>query len=217
MPIKNAIIVGASGLIGSHLAPLLAAQYSNVISLVRRKSSGVNITETVVDFTQPNFYPALKTPADCFCCVGTTIKIAGSKTAFRAVDFDLVINFATQAKQAGATRFFVVSALGASTNSSVFYNRVKGEMEAALQALGFETCAIFRPSLLLGARAQPRMGERIMELGFALASPILSIGKLRNIKPIEASTVARAMLNAAKSPTNGVQIYEPLQILPLAQ
>jgi uncharacterized protein YbjT (DUF2867 family) len=217
MPTKNAIIVGASGLIGSHLAPLLTAQYSNVISLVRRKSSSATMTETVVDFTQSNFYPTLKTPADCFCCVGTTIKIAGSKDAFRAVDFDLVINFAGQAKHAGATRFFVVSALGANANSGVFYNRVKGEMEAALQAIHFETCAIFRPSLLLGTRAQPRMGERIMEVGFALASPILSIGKLRNIKPIEASVVARAILNAAKAPTDGVHIFEPLQILSLAK
>ena len=214
MQTKTAVIVGASGLIGSHLAPLLAAHYSKVISLVRRQS---NATETVVDFTKLNFYPTLKFPADCFCCIGTTIKIAGSKEAFREVDFDLVVNFAKQAKHAGTTRFFVVSALGANTQSAVFYNRVKGEMEAALQALNFETCAIFRPSLFLGARAQPRMGERIMELGFALASPILSIGKLRNIKPIEASTVARAMLNAAINPAIGVQILEPLQIHSLAK
>lgn len=217
MQTKTAVIIGASGLIGSHLSPLLAAQYKDVISLVRRKSNAPSATETVVDFTQPNFYPALKSPADCFCCIGTTIKIVGSKEAFRAVDFDLVNNFATQAKQAGTARFFVVSALGANAQSAVFYNRVKGEMEAALQALNFETCAIFRPSLLLGARAQPRMGERIMELGFALASPILSIGKLRNIKPIEASTVARAMLHAAINPVRGVQILEPLQILSLAK
>ena len=92
-------------------------------------------------------------------------------------------------------------------------------MEAAITALNFETCAIFRPSLLLGARAQPRMGERIMELGFALAAPLLSVGKLRNIKPIKASDVAQAMLNvarAAKSPQHGNQIFEPLQILNLA-
>ncbi len=214
MQTKTAVIIGASGLIGSHLAPLLATHYKNVTSLVRRKS---NATETVVDFTQPNFYPTLNSPADCFCCIGTTIKIAGSKEAFRAVDFDLVINFAKQAKQAGTTRFFVVSALGANAQSAVFYNRVKGEMEAALQALNFETCAIFRPSLLLGARAHPRLGERIMEVGFALATPILSFGKLRNIKPIEASTVARAMLHAAIHPARGVQIFEPLQILSLAK
>ena len=216
---KNAVIVGASGLIGNLLRPLLIAQYSQMVSLVRRPSSDAettaNLIEAVVDFTKADFYTPHATAADCFCCVGTTIKIAGSKAAFRAVDYDVVINFAQAAKRAGCKRFYVVSALGANAKSTVFYNRVKGEMEAALAALNFETCAIFRPSLLLGTRAQPRLGERIMEVGFALATPLLSIGNLRNIKPIKASAVAQAMANAAKNPQPGLSIYEPLQILKL--
>ena len=143
-----------------------------------------------------------------FCCLGTTIKVAGSQAAFRAVDFDAVLHFARAAQRAGVRRFGVVSALGASASSASFYNRVKGEMEAELATLGFSSLVIARPSLLAGDRAplgQPqRLGER---LALAVAAPLATFIPLA-WRPIEAATVARALLRAVAAGAPGVLVLE---------
>ena len=152
------------------------------------------LTQHVVDY-HAGLRP-LPAVDDAYCCLGTTIKAAGSQQAFRAVDFDAALGFARAAQAAGATRFGLVSALGADPKSSVFYNRVKGDAEHAIAALGFESMVIARPSLLLGDRAalgQPtRRGERFAA---ALSAPL---GWLlpRSVQPIEAATVARALMRS---------------------
>lgn len=203
---RSAIIAGATGLVGQALVEALLGNgaVGSVHVLVRserpawRKRNG--LTQHVVDYQAG--LPPLPAVDDAYCCLGTTIKVAGSQQAFRAVDFDAALAFARSAHAAGATRFGLVSALGADSKSSVFYNRVKGEAEQAIAALGFESMVIARPSLLLGDRAglgQPtRRGERIAA---AVTGPL---GWLmpRSVRPIEAATVARAL-------TRSVQRGEP--------
>ena len=199
---RAAIVAGASGLVGRAVVEALLADgaVGAVHVLVRaerpdwRKRNG--LTQHVVDY--PAGLAGLPAIDDAYCCLGTTIKVAGSQQAFRAVDFEAALGFARAAQAAGATRFGLVSALGADSKSSVFYNRVKGDAEHAIAALGFESMVIARPSLLLGDRAalgQPtRRGER---LAAALSAPL---GWLmpRSVRPIEAGTVARALVRSVQ-------------------
>lgn len=144
---------------------------------------------------------------DAFCCLGTTIKTAGSREAFRAVDFDATFAFAQAARAAGAARFFLVSSSGASARSRVFYSRVKGEIEDAVARLPFEAVVLLRPSLLLGERAQARLGERLGEPLLALAAPLL-VGPLRKYRAIEAGVVAKAALALAREGGKGRRVVE---------
>ena len=155
---------------------------------------------------------ALPAAEDAYCCLGTTIKQAGSQAAFRAVDFDAVLAFAQAARAAGVTRFAVVSALGASPRSATFYNRVKGEMEAALRALGFERLVIARPSLLAGDRAalgQPRARRRASGAGghrpAAGADP-------QGLRPINAAHRGARHAGGAAAGRPGVRIVESAEL-----
>jgi uncharacterized protein YbjT (DUF2867 family) len=156
----------------------------------------LKLTQHRVDFKA---LPALPSVGEAFVALGTTIKVAGSQEAFRAVDFDAVVAVAKAAKAAGATRLGVVSAMGADPRSKVFYSRVKGEMEEALSALGFETLVIARPSLLVGDRealGQPaRAGEEIGVKVSRWFSPLMP----ENYRPIHATAVARALLHALRT------------------
>ncbi len=196
----TAWIAGASGLVGAELLRqlLAAAEYDRVIALGRRplEVEHPKLTALSVDFAALTQVGADLRCDDAFCCLGTTIKAAGSREAFRAVDHAAVLAFAWAAQRAGAKRFFVVTALGADPESRVFYNRVKGETEAALAVLGFPTLGIFRPSLLLGRRAQVRFGERVAAAVLWLVEPLL-VGRLRKYRAIEAVVVARAMLRCS--------------------
>jgi uncharacterized protein YbjT (DUF2867 family) len=135
----TAVLVGSSGLIGKALQAKLADKYDKLCAISRKPMGNLptNTANLVVDFEKDWQNMSLPTCDAFFCALGTTIKIAGSKEAFRKVDFDYVVNSAKAARRAGATKMAVVSALGASSNSSVFYNRTKGEMEEALKNLGF--------------------------------------------------------------------------------
>lgn len=193
---RIALVVGGSGLVGRELLRQLAAPgsgYSTVHALLRRPlepaADGVQVH--VVDFSRlPAPLPAAD---DLYCALGTTIKVAGSKTAFRAVDFDAVVDTARTAQAAGVKRMAVVSSLGADACSRVFYNQVKGEMEDALRSLRFERLVIARPSLLSGARETlgqaPRLAER---LSLTLLRPIGGLLPA-TIRPIDAGVLARAM------------------------
>ncbi len=208
MPI--AIIAGASGLTGQALlTQLIASQhYQRIITLERRTSNSVsNIHQVMpVDF---NALPALPPCDDAYCCLGTTIKKAGSKESFRKVDYDAVLAFATRARDAGAQKLFVVSALGASSTSAVFYNRVKGEMENAVSLLGYKAVHIFQPALLLGNRAESRIIERLSIVAFNAITPQL-VSSARKYRPIHVDVIAKAMLRVAsrKSDERGVMRYE---------
>ncbi len=204
---RVALIAGATGLTGRHLLELLLAEsrYSRIHAIVRKSSlaAQARLEEHIVDFDHLAPLPKVD---DVFCCLGTTIGKAGSHAAFRKVDLDYVASLATAAKQSGARRFFVVSAMGANAKSAVFYNRVKGEMEQALQRIGFSELHIFQPSLLLGERRETRFGERFGILAFTAMAPLMR-GPARKYRPIAASAVARAMVKAAWTGKAGTTRY----------
>lgn len=212
------LLAGGTGLIGRELAQLLLAEAQPVSlhALVRKAPVGADarVHWQRVDFTA---LPALPAAQEAYCCLGTTIKQAGSQQAFRAVDFDAVLAFARAARAAGVTRFGVVSALGASARSATFYNRVKGEMEAAVGALGFGSLVIARPSLLDGDRAalgQPqRAGER---LALMLSGPFSALIP-KGLRPIKAQTVARGMIKALQQARPGVRIVESAELQDLGR
>jgi uncharacterized protein YbjT (DUF2867 family) len=144
---------------------------------------------------------------DVFCCLGTTIKQAGSQPAFRRVDHAFILGVAHAGLHAGAKQFLLVSAIGADPGSRVFYSRVKGETESAIRRLAFQGVQILRPSLLLGERSEFRLGERI---AMVVAPPLslLLLGRLRRYRPIRAETVARAMVNLAREAPRGPNVFE---------
>jgi uncharacterized protein YbjT (DUF2867 family) len=144
--------------------------------------------------------------ADVFCAVGTTIRKAGSQAAFRKIDFDIPVELARAAAQAGAEQFSIVSSVGASSATSNFYLKTKAEMEAAIAAEPFHAVHVFRPSFLIGDRHESRPGERVgvaiaRVLGWTLAGP------LRKYRAIDAKTVAAAMIAAASEGPVGVHVY----------
>jgi uncharacterized protein YbjT (DUF2867 family) len=193
---RSALVVGATGLVGAKLVAALLAdpRYDAVHALVRRAwvSKRPNLREHVVDFSRLEGYawPAVD---DVYCCLGTTIRAAGSQTAFRTVDHDYPLAVARGALAAGATQYLFISAMGADAHSSVFYSRVKGELEVALAALPFHAAIAFRPSLLSGERAEHRLGER---LALAVLQPLRGLvpGKYR---PVADTAVALAMVDFA--------------------
>ena len=212
---RTALLAGATGLIGHALLPMLNASpaYARTHVLVRRAPAGVvadaRTTFHVVDFAQ---LPELPAVDDCYIALGTTIKVAGSQAAFRAVDFDFVVNTARAARAAGATRLAVVSALGADANSAVFYNRVKGEMQAAIAALGFESVVIAQPSLLLGDRAAIGQPTRSAEVwATRLLTPTMWLVP-RSVRPIDAAKVAAALLAATPDAAPGVRVLSSAQM-----
>ncbi len=202
----SALLAGGTGLIGREIARHWTGP-GPLHLLVRQPMQAAQPLHRVhpVDFAA---LPPLPQADTAFCALGTTIKVAGSKEAFRAVDFDAVLAFARAAQRAGVRRFAVVSALGANPGSRTFYKQVKGEMEAALTVLGFASLVIARPSLLVGDRAslnQPvRPGER---LALALTAPFRPFLP-QAWRPIEAATVARALLRATSRPEPGVRVLE---------
>lgn len=195
---RSVLIAGASGLVGREILQGLLADDSvaAVHSLGRRELplQHPKLTQQRVDFSKA--LPALPRVGEAFVALGTTIKVAGSQEAFRAVDFDAVLAVAKAAKAVGATRLGVVSAMGADPRSKIFYNRVKGETEAALSALGFDTLVIARPSFLAGDRealGQPARGGEKLALNVSKwLAPLIP----DNLKAIDAAAVARALLNA---------------------
>jgi uncharacterized protein YbjT (DUF2867 family) len=205
------LVAGGTGLVGRELLnQLLAAPDTRAVHALARRLPAAARADARLHWLQVDFaaLPALPVADTALCALGTTIKVAGSQAAFRAVDFDAVIAFARAARTAGVRRFGVVSALGASATSKTFYNRVKGETEAALSTLGFDSLVIARPSLLLGPRSeldQPgRPGERLAE---AITRPLGGLIP-KAWRPIEASTVARALLKAVADGTRGVRFVE---------
>lgn len=213
---STAWIAGASGLVGGLLLLQLleAPEYDQVVALGRGPLDLVHpkLRQVTVDFTALDQLADDWPCDDAFCCLGTTIRRAGSRENFRAVDHGAVLALAWAAQRHGARRFLVVTALGADARSRFFYNRVKGETEDALQVLDFSTLAIFRPSLLLGTRAEFRLGERLGHVLLWLAEPLL-LGRWRRYRAIEAAVVARAMLRCSYGrPGRGVLVFPSEEI-----
>lgn len=201
---KTAAIAGASGLVGSHLLRLLLQEneYGKVIALVRKPLplTHPKLEQRVVDFNDPE---SLKTGADdVFSCLGSTIAKAGSQEKFREIDHDYPLNLAKVSKAEGATGFYIVSAAGADSRSSIFYSRVKGELDDTLNGMDFTRLGIFRPSMLLGDRQEFRLGEKIGKVLMQWLSFIIP----SKWKAVQAETVAKAMLQFALSRDAGTHI-----------
>lgn len=205
-----AIVAGASGLVGGHcLRRLLASGlHEQVVAFVR---GPLNVThkrlqQRTVDFERLGRMSAFPRAQDVFCCLGTTMKKAGSEEAFRKVDYEYVVRLAETSIRTGADRFYLVSSVGADRKSHVFYSRVKGEAEEAVTQMGFSGLHIFRPSLLLGGRPEKRPGE---QAGIALARLVSGIflGPIRKYRPIKAEDVAKAMVVVAREGSSGEHVY----------
>jgi uncharacterized protein YbjT (DUF2867 family) len=201
-------VVGASGLVGREaVAQLCADAKVQAVHLMLRQAGDFGrsskLTQHVIDFEQvaQADWPACDA---LICCLGTTIKKAGSQQAFRQVDFDFVVQSAQRARQAGASQLMVMSAMGANAGSAVFYNRVKGDMEAAVAKLGFPSLLIVRPSFLAGERIERRFGERLALSVLRFGNPLLP----KKYRSVPASAVARAMVSSLHQPLAGVQAWE---------
>lgn len=183
------------------------ARYVGVTSLVRRESPappGVTVQRAEFERLEELYLPDVD---DAFCCLGTTRRDAGSSAAFRRVDLDYVVAFARRAKRAGASRFMLVSSVGASRRSPFLYPRTKGECEAAISAIGFATVVIVRPSFLLGRRTPTRAGETLALRVAQLIRPLL-VGPCRKYAPVDAVAVARTLARAAATASAGIAIIE---------
>jgi uncharacterized protein YbjT (DUF2867 family) len=208
----TAMVAGATGLIGARLVSLLleSGDYDRVHALVRRPAGVTHerLVEHMVDFNKLSSAGGDVGPVDhAFCALGTTIRRAGSKEAFRRVDHDYVVAFAQLAKALGAQQLVVVSSLGADPGTRNFYLRVKGQTERDLQSLGLPRLVVLRPSLLTGDRTEFRPAERISQLLLGLTSPLL-VGKLGRIRPVSDQQVAAAMLRSVKEDGPATQVIE---------
>lgn len=218
MPRDTALVAGATGLVGGLCldALLSSGVYEKVIALTRRPLGREHprLVETIVDFDKLEElepFPA----ADVFCALGTTIAKAGSQHAFLKVDYEYPRILAERAAAAGAGQFLLVSSVGADPKSGNFYLRVKAELEKAVSARPFEAIHIFQPSFLVGSRAELRLGEALGGSAARLGQ-FAMVGKFRKYRPIEASTVAAAMVNAAREARPGRHVYQYDQIRALA-
>ena len=207
---KIPLVAGATGMVGSQLLDILldAPDYPRVYAATRRPlgREHLRLANRVVTF--PRMAEQLKGLAvtDAYCCIGTTIAAAGSQEAFRDVDLDTVLQFAQAARALGASRFIVVSSVGADSNSTKFYLRTKGEMEEAITSVGFPSLDILQPSLLLGARREMRPLELLGRVFAPVVNPLLT-GKREVYSAIDAQVVARAMLGASRRGGRGIYRY----------
>jgi uncharacterized protein YbjT (DUF2867 family) len=220
METRNALIAGATGLVGNQLLELLLSDpaYSNVVILVRKPIpiDHLKLIQIQVDFDQIDSLSLPVVVQDVFCALGSTIRTAGSREAFRKVDHDYVVGLGKICEKNNISKYLVVSAMGADVSSRIFYNRVKGEMEKALQQLDIPAIFVFRPSLLMGKRKEFRLGEQFAQvlmggLGF------LFIGGLKKYKPILARTVATAMIKAALGTKEGRLVLDSFEIQEIAE
>ncbi len=196
---KKALIIGASGLVGSHLLNLLLAdaRYAQVVSLVR-KGSGIQhakLQEQICDFSNLTSYENLFSQVDdLFICIGTTKQKTPDQNAYYAIDYGIPTLSASIAKHMGVKTIAVVSAMGANANSRIFYNATKGKMEDYLKALNIPHLIIVRPSLIAGHRSEKRIGEQIAKVVFNAFNFLIP----RKYRAIEAKDIARAMLLLAQ-------------------
>lgn len=208
---RTALVLGATGLVGGHCLDLLLADgtWSEVRVVGRRAldRSDARLVQRIADLGRMDEAEDAFAVDDVFCCLGTTIAKAGSQEAFLRVDHDYPVAAARLAHARGATRFLLVTALGADAGSRVFYNRAKGQVERDVSAVPFEGVALVRPSLILGDRTERRTAEAAAQKLAPLLSPIL-LGPLRKYRAIRAGTVARAMVRLARERFTGVRVVE---------
>lgn len=204
----KAVVAGGTGFIGGFLLDLLEDddRFDEVHVISRRP---VDLpSKCILHVADDMLEVSLPTPMDvAFCALGTTIGTAGSQEAFYRVDHDLVIDFAKLVSGAGCKRFILVSSVGADAHSSTFYLKVKGETEQDLEAIGFDSLTILRPSMLMGERKEFRLGEWIGKGAMKLFDPLMA-GPLAKYRGIHGRDVAKAMVRVASSSENKTEVLE---------
>lgn len=215
----HVVMIGGTGLVGSLAGSIMLAHGWKVDALLRRPNGLVH-SSWREHLAPPQEWPGIVArlnPDASVSALGTTMRQAGSKTAFRSVDLDLVVAFARAAAAAGARRMVTISSVGADRSSASFYLRIKGEMESALDGLGFERLDILRPGLLRGPRGgDRRFGERA---GIAV-SPLVNLllrGHLDRYAAIDADIVAQAIAGALRQTDVGTYPHENRSIRALAR
>ncbi len=194
----NVMVLGATGLTGAAVVEKLLArpEVTSVVALVRHvtEQDHPKLSQHEVDFDHLEASAGLFAVDAIICCLGTTLKKAGSRAQFRKVDFDYSLDAASLGRAAGARVLILMSAIGASSASTIFYNRVKGELEDAVRELNYPYLSVYHPSLLLGDRREHRTAEA---LGMKLMPWVnrALLGPLEKYRGVDASTVAQAMVN----------------------
>lgn len=205
---KTAILAGTTGLIGAQVLELLLKEtaYDRVVALSRRPLgiSHTKLTNLVLNLDELETYSSQLKGDDVYCCLGTTMKQAGSKEAFQKVDFHYPASLAKITRAQGAKQYLLVTALGANAHAAIFYNRVKGEVEQAIGKIGFEGLHIFRPSMLIGPRTEERAGEKTAQQAMQLVGFLIP----KKYKAIDSAKVARAMVAVARQERKGTFVYE---------
>jgi len=213
---KSAIVIGSTGLVGGYLISTLAKSksFEKVIALVRRPyfEHYENVDEVVLDFNKEDPFSSLKKADHVFCCLGSTIRKAGSKKEFRFVDFHLPVLFAKWAKKNNCDTFSLVSSMGADSKSKIFYNRTKGDVEEEIKKFSFLKTQIFRPSLIMGKRNEFRPGELLGKGVFTLLNPLM-VGTLKKYKAIHARDIAQGMVGHLSKNQYGVKVVESNEIM----
>jgi uncharacterized protein YbjT (DUF2867 family) len=209
---KTALLAGATGLIGSQLLELLINndRYGKIIAISRKplELAHPKVQNVITDFSSLELHKEQFRANDIFCCLGTTMRQAKTREAFRQVDLEYPVSLAKIGFELGAQCYLMVSALGANKNSSVFYNRVKGETEEIVLNIGFERVHILRPSLLLGPRKEQRTGENTAKQAYRIFGFLIP----KKYKAVESSGVARAMVQFAGTGTRGNFIHESVEL-----
>ena len=211
---KTALVIGSTGLVGSHLVEQLISsdKYNKIILLLRKKTelyTHSKIEKIVFDFDHPD--AAVVKADDVFCAIGTTIKKAGSQANQYKIDCEYPYGIAKIAKENGAAQFALVSSIGASAASTNFYLRTKGDLEEKLKSLNYNSLIIMRPSFILGDRKEFRLGEKVGILFAKLLSPLF-IGGLKKYKGVNASNIAKSMILHSNNGNKGLKIVESDEI-----
>jgi uncharacterized protein YbjT (DUF2867 family) len=193
---KNVIIAGATGLVGNNILHQLAARGDKPVALVRRQVKDLpkNAELLEIDFRQFLINGELPHCDHLYMCLGTTIQAAGSRDAFRAVDFEYSLAVAKKALAAGATGISLVSSVGANANSKNFYLRTKGQLEEAIKSLGFSSINIYGPGILIGDRAESRPLEGLGKILSQIMDPFL-LGYVSQYRSIQANLLASTMID----------------------
>jgi uncharacterized protein YbjT (DUF2867 family) len=207
---KKAIIVGASGLIGSNLLDILLAQpdYHEVLIIARKKSKNKNtkISQLIIDFEELEKYADKITGDVIFCCLGTTRSATPDLAEYRKIDHDYPVKLAEIAVRNGIEQFHYISAIGANSQSSNFYTKIKGDAENDLKNVGLKSLQIYEPSLLIGNRKKRRLIESAAAVIMKIINPLL-VGKLNKYRAIKAIDVAKAMYKQSLKNKVGVYTY----------
>lgn len=214
---KTAILIGATGLVGSHILQLLLSddRYSKVLVFHRRSTSVSHpkLTEYIINFDSIEDWKHLLIGDELYSALGTTIKQAGSKEAQWTIDYDYQFEVAKAGAQNGILSYALVSSIGATNETNNFYLKMKGQLDDEVQRLGFKDTLIVRPSFLKGERKESRFWERV---GIIAAELFTKIPRLKKYKPIHAKQVAQAMINGLNDP-NSKTIYEGGEVFGLVE